>query len=128
MTCAEFELLLVQEELTPDARAHFDACADCRALAEELAANAAALLEFRDEVLPSRLATPRAGRHPWRWAAAIAAMLVLAVALFQARAPGPAATPHPVPVPQADLKIKMLTPDPDVVIYWLVDSKGGNNP
>jgi hypothetical protein len=24
------------------------------------------------------------------------------------------------------LKIKMLTDDPDVVIYWLVDSKEGN--
>jgi hypothetical protein len=30
-----------------------------------------------------------------------------------------------VPVANAEpLKVKMLTPDPDVVIYWLVDSKG----
>jgi len=30
-----------------------------------------------------------------------------------------------VPVANAEpLRVKMLTPDPDVVIYWLVDSKG----
>jgi hypothetical protein len=37
-------------------------------------------------------------------------------------------TPERVPVvPVANtepLKVKMLTPDPDVVIYWLIDSKG----
>lgn len=37
-------------------------------------------------------------------------------------------TPARVPiVPVANtepLKVKMLTPDPDVVIYWLIDSKG----
>jgi hypothetical protein len=37
-------------------------------------------------------------------------------------------TPERVPiVPVANtepLRVKMLTPDPDVVIYWLIDSKG----
>ena len=32
---------------------------------------------------------------------------------------------RPVPVASTEpLKVKMLTPDPDVVIYWLIDSKG----
>jgi len=36
----------------------------------------------------------------------------------------PAATPI-VPVVETEpLRVKMLTPDPDVVIYWLIDSKG----
>lgn len=32
--------------------------------------------------------------------------------------------PAPVPAATEPLVVKMLTPDPDVVIYWLVDTKG----
>ena len=36
----------------------------------------------------------------------------------------PEATPIVPVVNTKPLRVKMLTPDPDVVIYWLVDSKG----
>jgi hypothetical protein len=45
-----------------------------------------------------------------------------------APSPKPVRTPRPKPVEHAPLKeeplvVKMLTPDPDVVIYWLIEPK-----
>jgi len=34
------------------------------------------------------------------------------------------APPKPAPEPQEPLLVKLETPDPDVVIYWIVEPKG----
>jgi len=87
-------------------------CEECRALAGEISANAEALSELRGEVLPRRKTV-----YPW---VAVAAALLLAVLTGVKNPPPSAPVGHSEP-----LKIKMLTPDPDVVIYWLVDSEKG---
>jgi hypothetical protein len=97
-------------------------CAECRELAEDLRANAEALSALRDEaLLPRRRRAYSGSLSPWLAAAAAAMLWGLTV-------PGPR---HVVPVAEKvghteTLKIKMLTPDPDVVIYWLIDSKEGD--
>jgi hypothetical protein len=132
MTCRECELLLGNFE---DAGGHLAGCAACRALAEDLRLNSAALREM--EMRPA----PR-----WEWALAAAAMILMAIAAWRIQPiptePGPAPhmakveAPKPAPVvrrhaPQTKkqkfepLKVKMLTSDPDVVIYWIVDRKEG---
>src|SRR5207253_232423 len=74
MTCRECELLLADG--LPGAESHLAGCRDCRALAEELGANAVALAAMRDDAIPVR------GRRPrWVWATAAAAAAVLAVGL-----------------------------------------------
>ena len=99
-------------------------CAECRAVADEMSMNTEALSVFRDEELPPLVVRipRRAPVVPWV-AAAAAAVLLLALAL-----PHRQRTAPPVPVtpkrPEPS-KIKMLTPDPDVVIYWLIDAKEG---
>jgi hypothetical protein len=96
-------------------------CAECRALALEISANAEALGELRyDELPPLTVRIPR--RRPvYPWLAAVAAAILLGLALphFLRRPPAEA----PPPVPTETLTIKMLTPDPTVVIYWLADTK-----
>jgi hypothetical protein len=92
-------------------------CADCRELSEELSANAEALSALRDEALPLR-------RGPaYSWLLAAAAALLLTVLAPGPRQVAPVATKagH-----TQTLQIKMLTPDPDVVIYWLIDQKEGD--
>lgn len=152
MTCRECELLLAEENSTPDVRAHLDACVQCRALAAELTANAAALREFQDELVPAvpaaRVTARSVGWARWAWAGwavPIAAALVLAALLFpwgaspRVKAPEAVVTSTPAALPAqapplkqqaalrpAPLKIKMLTADPDVVIYWLIDSNEGD--
>jgi hypothetical protein len=142
MTCQECELLLAGGEADASVEDHLRECADCRALQEELQANALALGAFRDEELP-RLAPPRRIPRPvpaFPWMSAVAAAMVLAVILpgiWQATRPVP---PSPVkakmpqevtvtaepPAKAETLTVKMLTPDPSVVIYWLIDSKEGD--
>jgi len=119
VNCEECELLLAQEKVTPDVEAHLEQCAECWALAAEIAANAEALCEFRDEALATPPQTVGARRRPSRWAMAAAAAVVLGAILFGWRT---ADHGKQTAVPPAILKIKMLTPDPDVVIYWLVDA------
>jgi len=147
MRCQDCELLLAGDE---DALAedHLRDCAECRALQKELRANALALNSFRDEELPSSRITERRAVLPWLAAAAAAVLLVLivhqtsrqrpihpqqasvpmtvaaklppkpALKLPVRRKPKPAS--HVAPGGQL-LLVKMLTPDPDVVVYWLVD-------
>ena len=141
MTCKECELLLARGQITQEVQRHVDACSACKALAAELAANAVALHEFRDEPVVSYRLPRSPARRVWKWAVPTAAALVLAALLPTWRA-----KPHPVedvpaattpalsqrpetPSPtqeaavrSAPLKIKMLTSDPDVVIYWIIDS------
>lgn len=138
MTCREYESLLADG--APDARieGHLNECAPCRALREELRENALALSAMREEALPcaaAAAALPRRRFRIGRWMPAAAAAVVLLVAAQQIWRRDPAPPPpvqtevqaHPAaPVTVTEpLKIKMLTSDPDVVIYWLVDSQEG---
>jgi hypothetical protein len=77
MTCSECQLQIfdTDAELTRDALTHIAQCEDCRALADEVRLNSAALADLRDEVLPVRPAR----RLAWRWAVAIAAAALLAL-------------------------------------------------
>jgi len=130
MTCQECELLLGNFEGAPE---HLAECSECRALAEELRLNRAALQQMQE-------------RPAMRWALAAAAMIAMAIGAWKIQ-PLPAGHGHvprqvvakietPVPVarrrvPRAKqqklepLKVKLLTSDPDVVIYWIVDRKEG---
>jgi hypothetical protein len=144
MNCAECELALAGEEQCARVNAHLDACADCRAFAVELAANSRALRALRDEPFPP-VRAPR-----WYWPVAIAAMLALMFGASrvwnpEVRAPAPTAVlalplriasaplvqvqlnqtrRRPKREPEAGaLVVQIMTPDPDVVIYWQIDAK-----
>jgi len=148
MTCQECELQLAAGNSPDD---HLVTCAACRVLAEDLRLNAAALLAMRDEtnVGQDGILWPVVNR-PVRLStfAAVAAALIAAVALWQPGHRSPvepprvavavtppkfAALPLPEPAPaspvvrakSAPLVVKMLTDDPDVVVYWLIDAKEG---
>jgi hypothetical protein len=119
MTCQDCELCLVEGEMPATVEEHLYECAKCRALHQHLRANALVLGSLRDEELP-RIAVKIPGRrHVYPWAAAAVAALFVA-ALFVPRTP-PAQPPRPRKV--EPMKIKMLTPDPNVVIYWLIDNQ-----
>lgn len=141
MTCQECELLLGNGE---DAREHLASCAECRGLAQELRLNAVALREMQARpALNWALATAAAVMMAigvWRMAPAPKAVLVAEKAgrpLGALPAPRsvvpdlrPAQRSRPVKalrraVAAEPLKVKMLTSDPDVVIYWIVDRKEG---
>jgi hypothetical protein len=100
-------------------------CRDCRNLADEIRINSAVLAALRDETIVPLAPAPNLRWKPafW-WAAAAAVLIALALPLAQHRPPV-----APVPAKQdaggtsEPLKVKILTPDPDVVIYWLIDSK-----
>lgn len=104
-------------------------CADCRALAGEMRANAEALSALRHEELPPNVISVSRRAPAYSWVAAVAAAVLLAIALPYLR--HSAGTPPQTTAPPAGhgkgqpIKIKMLTPDPDVVIYWLIDSREG---
>jgi hypothetical protein len=136
MNCQECERKLGMGE---DAAEHLASCSECRGLAEELRLNAVALREMR--VRP---------RVRWEWALAAAAAVVMAIATWKVTrvdkiptqpmpvavaaakplealhgpAPRKRAKRHLVPAAEP-LRVKMLTSDPDVVIYWIVDRKEG---
>jgi anti-sigma factor RsiW len=124
MTCQECELFLAQNEISGAVEEHLRGCPECRALYEDLRANALALESLRNEELPRvAVKTPRRRRvYPWVAAAAAAAMFLLI--FFVPRNPPPVrpAVSRVVNEPAPPLKIKMLTPDPDVVIYWLIEN------
>jgi len=103
-------------------------CAECRALAGELRANAEALSALRHEELPPLVVSVSRRAPVYSWVAAAAAAVLLAMALPSLRqvAIAPKHGPQSGRAGKSEpLKIKMLTPDPDVVIYWLIDSKEG---
>ena len=99
-------------------------CPECRALADDVCANAEVLAALRDEPLPALTVRARRPRKPIRWQIAAAAVFLLAIALPLLKHPAAAPVRPPLHQHTAEpLKIKLLTPDPDVVIYWLIDSK-----
>jgi hypothetical protein len=147
MTCQECELLLADGEAGASADDHLRGCADCRTLQKELRANALALSALRDDEL-ARVTTSK--RRPvLPWIAAAAAAILLALILHRSPHPQHVTPPVPGPIkvtaqlppapalkpavrrrrkpahrnaqPEQPLLVKMLTPDPDVVVYWLVD-------
>lgn len=149
MKCQDCQLLLADEQQSPEIEAHLKKCAPCRMFAHDLRANLEALSELRDEPLP--IAPVRTWR-PWAIAAAAAILLGIGLAHYwpsTASIPQPniasirpplarvAAAP-PMPVPrrrrasppkpreeQQALFVKMETDDPEVVIYWLVEPEKG---
>jgi hypothetical protein len=59
-------------------------------------------------------------------AAAAALLLAAALPILRQTATAPQRA-GPVPHRESEvLKVKILTPDPDVVIYWLIDDKEGD--
>jgi len=125
MTCPDCEILLAQNDESSLVREHLSQCAECRELREDLRANALALESLRSEELPrvAIWALRRRRVYPWVAAAAAAAMFVFAFFTPRNVSPvRPAASQvvhEPAPAP---LKIKMLTSDPNVVIYWLIEN------
>ena len=153
MTCQDCEVVLAREERGPEIEAHLADCPDCRALAGELEANAHAMRALGQEALPAAPIRIHPAYPWWKWTSAAAALVItLSAAWWASRPPRPPeivsidvkvtgvapalvpleraeipATIQPaiVPVVQTEpLRVKMLTPDPDVVIYWLIEPKG----
>jgi hypothetical protein len=149
MTCGECELLLGQDEISEAVQAHLAVCPDCRSLAAELQANTDAMRALGEEVVPPVTILTR-GTPWWKWSSAAAALIItLGAAWWASRPPKPpqmvsvdvkvtGVAPTTVPMVPAKipdtltpvahvvtndepLRVKMLTPDPDVVIYWLID-------
>ncbi len=147
MKCVDCELLLANGESNLAVEEHLRGCAACRTLAGELRANSAVLEALRGEELPPMAVQVPRRRTLYPWlvgtAAAAAALCAFLLPRSPAPAPLPAPTPRaivaipeqPLPAPEPvtrpsaepitgkvqPLKIKMLTQDPDVVIYWIVD-------
>ena len=159
MTCQECEQALAMETSGAEIERHLSGCAECRALAEHMRANAAAFSAMAEEELPevrfaviSRIRQQASARKllRWGWALAAAAVVVVAVSLWPherniAPAPAEVAVAPKAEIPRTapavappktarrtlahrkqaapPLVVKMLTDDPDVVIYWQVDSQ-----
>lgn len=147
MTCSQCELRLAEGGALDSATLeHLRECPECRAMQQDLAENALALSALREVTIPVRAKRS----FPWlsfAAAAAIAAIVLVQAWQFKSAPPKPLRlqaerpeeitvaikAPPPAILTQArqakakePLKIKMLTDDPDVVIYWLVDSQEGN--
>jgi hypothetical protein len=146
MTCQECELLLAENGSVEE---HLAACASCRLLAEDLRANAAAFESLAADPLPSvRHEVISRIRRPirWPWAIAAAAAILIAVLFIPKKKPDAIAPtqvveilasrerqqPSPMNLPRIrshkkrptqPVVVKMLTEDPDVVIYWQVESE-----
>lgn len=124
MNCEVCQPLLGSGERSDAVEEHLRACPECQAVDRDLSANAIALETLRSEAMPALvMKIPR--RRPYGWVAAAAAAGLLIGMLAPRNAP---------PVRRAvsshlnktePLRIKMLTPDPDVVIYWIVESPQG---
>ncbi len=101
-------------------------CRDCRDLANEIQINSEVLAALRDETITPLVPAARLRRKAvfWWGAAAAVALIALALPLTRYRPPvAPVSAEADVRVTNEPLKVKILTPDPDVVIYWLIDSK-----
>ncbi|MGH9646150.1 MAG: anti-sigma factor family protein [Bryobacteraceae bacterium] len=151
MKCQECELLLAQNENDTEVDAHLAGCPGCRSLSDELRSNAHAMSAMSEEIIPVAPVRLPALQPWWRWTSAAASVIItLGAAWMVSRPPKPphiasidvnvtgilpkAEVPYvkaeiptkltPAILPAANtepLRVKMLTPDPDVVIYWLVD-------
>ncbi len=132
-----------------DLEQHLAGCSPCRNLWGELEANRHALRAMGLAAVPAPASPIRPALPWWKWSSAAAALILSAAgAWFASRPPKPpqivsvdvnvtgviqkevpvvkAEIPDRIPdmIPVADpepLQVKMLTPDPDVVIYWLVE-------
>ncbi|HEY2843861.1 MAG TPA: hypothetical protein VGJ09_09430 [Bryobacteraceae bacterium] len=154
MTCAEFEVWMAEGEIHGALQAHLEECAGCKAVWRELEANRHALRAMGLEAVPAAPIRIRPGLPWWKWTSAAAALILTSGGTWWASRPAkppqivsidvkvtgilpkkeiplvhseiPAVLqPAVLPVVHAEpLRVKMLTPDPDVVIYWLVDRKG----
>jgi hypothetical protein len=143
MTCQECEIALGMDQNVDE---HLANCANCRAFAHEMRANAIAFEAFSDDPVPSvryRVMSRIRVRRMIRWSWALAAAAAIAIAALNwnvreetmppvqiAHVPPPAIV-QPV-IKQVrkkaspPLMVKMLTPDPDVVIYWQIESEDGD--
>ncbi|MBZ5604228.1 MAG: hypothetical protein LAO79_18155 [Acidobacteriia bacterium] len=101
MTCQECELRLSLEQ---DVSEHLATCAACRALADEMRENAAAIASFADDPLPrvghrvtAEIRAQSRSRQIQRWGWALAAAAMVLVLLYAwprgGRPPGPARDP-----------------------------------
>ena len=148
MTCHECEFLVADGELSATA-AHLASCPGCRAFADEIAANALALRAMRDDPVVLR---PRGVRR-WWWAAAAVALGVglsrlvpeqdtmptapllapiSAPAIAAELPPAPRAVPRrrmaaPSPGPAGQLLVRLESRDPEVVLYWVLDSANADS-
>ncbi len=142
MKCEDCELLLAQNERNAELEEHLRACPKCLAIEQDLAANALALAALRDEEMPGIVVKAPSRARAYGWLAAAAAAAFVAALLLPRTPPASQPEPPKVVVSQAPpqppppvrgaavlqpqkfepLKIKMLTSDPDVVIYWLIDN------
>jgi hypothetical protein len=152
MTCRECELALGMDEAMEESGAavarHLAECDSCGELSRVMRANAGALRDMASDPLPRLLPRRRAR---WQWAAAAAALVLtmlglsrmwpvekiapppvqVAVAAPKVEIPPAPALPkrrarkRPRRRPAPPLTVKMFTSDPNVVIYWLIDSKEG---
>src|SRR5277367_157073 len=99
MTCQECELLLGGDNLGDRSDAsvddHLRGCARCRALREDLQANALALSSLKDDGLPRVKVLRRQPTLPWL--AATAAALLLVLIAHQASKPRLIVETHPQP-------------------------------
>jgi hypothetical protein len=145
MTCQECELKLGMGEPVDD---HLASCKECRWLAEELRLNAEAMRDMRLrprmhwEWALAAAAMIVMAFGAWRMTRVEKPTAPVKIALARGAAPreiqqpvhiakavAPVARPKVRRVkhePAEPLRVKMLTSDPDVVIYWIVDRKGGS--
>jgi hypothetical protein len=95
-------------------------CGECRALADEIRANTEVLAALQSETLPGLVIRKNPPGNTVRWwiAGAAAAAVLVMLLIPSARQPDLGTRRASEPI-----RIKLLTPDPDVVIYWLIDSK-----
>lgn len=146
MTCQECELRLAQHEFGGGIEEHLGVCPECRAMKAELDANAAALAAMREEELPRGVPfkvptrSHLYARRALGWVAVAAAITLglIVPRMWESKPSPPAAAPptaqvattplppeneaRPAPEPKT-LTVKMLTSDPRVVVYWLIESK-----
>jgi hypothetical protein len=150
MTCPQSELLMGEGEMNEALQEHLAGCSECRDLWGELEANRHVMSAMGLEAMPAVPIQIRPALPWWKWTSAAAAVFITVGAAWWASRPVrppqivsidvkvTGIAPKEVPVQKAaiptvlkpailpvaheePLRVKMLTSDPDVVIYWLVD-------
>jgi hypothetical protein len=143
MTCQDCELALGDDQISPAITSHLRACPACRELSEDLRANAEAFESMSLEELPEVAQPVGVGQPVLPAVFALAAAAAVATifltlpseqhlppphyALAPMKFEIPSIQPAPKPIRAAHpMTVKMLTDDPDVVIYWQIDTNGDN--